>query len=144
MPTFAELEGLTDLVMTLSAQAEEASHLGRVADAVALFDRAIAAHVAVAGVMPHGVVGRLAALYRRCRQHDEEVELLHRFRSSHASNDMDARYSARLSKAMALAERTRRRETIALQSLRPFVRAGRPTARDDAPEQERSSMAGET
>lgn len=144
MPTFAELEGLTDLVMTLARQGERASLLGHTADAVALFGQAIEANVAVAGEMPHGVVGRLAALYRRLHQHDEEVALLRRFQDSHASDDQDARYSARLSKAIALAERGRRTDTIALLSLRPFVRESRPTARDDAPEQERSIMAGAT
>lgn len=144
MPTFAELAGLSALVTTLAEQAEQASHRGNIADAVALFDQAIEANLVVAGEMPHGVVGRLAALYRRCRRHDEEVALLRRFRDSHAADDQDARYSARLSKAIALAERTRRTETIALLSLRPYVRSSRPTARDHAPEQEGSPMEGAT
>lgn len=121
MPIHSSLEGLDEAALTLALEGELASARGDTATAVRLLGHAMDVQLRLDGKMPHSLVGRLAVLYRRSRRHDEEVALLLRFQELHDSEPSAMRYNARLTKAMALAERRRRVETGALQWVRHIV-----------------------
>jgi hypothetical protein len=70
------------------------------------------------GKMPAWICGRLAATYRSLARYEEEVGLLERFCDSQLSDEASGRFRARLSKARAVAERCRKTETGALQTVR--------------------------
>jgi len=80
--------------------------------------------------IPGWLCGRLAALYRTIGRYDDEVHLLERYRESQRTEEARTRYDARLSKARIIAERKRRSDSGALQSVR--VSMGRPTHRRSA------------
>ena len=90
---------------------------GDVAGAAAVLERALEA-AARRPEMPASICGRLAALYRTLGRYDDEVGLLERYADSHVADDLRARFTARLSKARALAERHRRFDTGALRTVR--------------------------
>jgi hypothetical protein len=111
-------------------QAREADARHRVGDsaaAIRLLEEALSASIAKAPVYPGWLCGRLAALYRTLGRYDDEVRLLERYRESQTSEEARTRYDARLCKARAIAERKRRRDSGALDSVRASI--GRPRTR---------------
>ena len=108
-------------------EAEARHRLGDSATAVQLLEEALAASLAVRPVYPGWLCGRLAALYRTLGRHDDEVLLLERYRDSQESEEARTRYDARLCKARTIAERKRRRNSGALDSVRASLE--RPRAR---------------
>jgi hypothetical protein len=99
-------------------EAEARHRVGDSAAAVQLLEEALAASIAVRPVYPGWLCGRLAALYRTLGRHDDEVLLLERYRDSQVSEEARTRYDARLCKARTIAERKRRRNSGALESVR--------------------------
>jgi hypothetical protein len=108
-------------------EAEARHRIGDSAAAVQLLEEALAASIAVRPVYPGWLCGRLAALYRTLGRHDDEVLLLERYRDSQVSEEARTRYDARLCKARTIAERKRRRQSGALESVRASLE--RPRAR---------------
>lgn len=108
-------------------QAESRRRGGDPAAAVRLLEEALAASIDLRQELPGWLCGRLAALYRTLGRYDDEVHLLERYSESQRREEARTRYDARLSKARTIAERKRRRDSGALQSVR--VSMGRPTHR---------------
>ena len=100
-----------------------------------MYEAALAYSLTLTPVLPGFVCGRLAALYRRLRRFDDEVALLEAYRSSQVCDQARVRYDARLSKARAIAEKMRRRDSGALASVRaikpPASRTKTPEAQQD-------------
>jgi hypothetical protein len=94
---------------------------------VQLLEEALSASYELRQELPGWLCGRLAALYRTLGRYDDEVHLLERYRESQRNEEARTRYDARLSKARTIAERKRRHDSGALQSVR--VSMGRPTHR---------------
>ena len=119
-------------------EAEARHRVGDSAAAVQLLEEALAASLAARPVYPGWLCGRLAALYRTLGRHDDEVLLLERYRDSQVSEEARTRYDARLCKARTIAERKRRRNSGALESVRaslerPRTRRSRSGAAKSAP-----------
>ncbi len=93
------------------------------AGALILYEQALAEAGLDSPAMPGFVCGRLAALYRRVGRYDDEVLLLERFAESQAHKDTRSRFDARLSKARAIAEKNRRSDSTALESVRAVRRS---------------------
>jgi hypothetical protein len=108
-------------------EAEARHRTGDSAAAVQLLEEALAASVAVRPAYPGWLCGRLAALYRTLGRYDDEVHLLERYRESQISEEARTRYDARLCKARTIAERKRRPDSGALDSVRASL--GRPRSR---------------
>lgn len=108
-------------------EAEARHRIGDSATAVALLEEALAASVVLRPILPGWLCGRLAALYRTLGRYDDEVRLLERYRDSQTSEEARTRYDARLCKARTIAERKRRSQSGALDSVRASL--GRPRAR---------------
>jgi hypothetical protein len=89
--------------------------------AVRLLEEALDASVRLDAVLPGWLCGRLAALYRTLERYDDEVSLLERYRDSQVTEEARVRYDARLSKARTIADRKRRRESGAVQSVRRVI-----------------------
>jgi hypothetical protein len=111
-------------------QAESRRRGGDPAAAVRLLEEALSASVDLRQELPGWLCGRLAALYRTLGRYDDEVHLLERYRESQRNEEARTRYDARLSKARTIAERKRRSDSGALQSVR--ISMGRPTHRRPA------------
>jgi hypothetical protein len=101
--------------------AELLQRAGANEDAVHLLESALEVHAASVPELPGWLCGRLAAMYRTLKRHDDEVRLLVRFRDSQRSEEARSRFDARLSKARALAERKTRSENQMLTSVRSAV-----------------------
>lgn len=95
--------------------------------AISLLEDALEASLVLTPVLPGWLCGRLAALYRTIGRHDDEVLLLERYRDSQDVEEARTRYNARLSKARTIAERKRRSDSGALDSVRALM--GRPGVR---------------
>ena len=108
-------------------EAEARHKIGDSAAAVQLLEEALAASVATRPAYPGWLCGRLAALYRTLGRYDDEVHLLERYRESQTSEEARTRYDARLCKARTIAERKRRPDSGALDSVRASL--GRPRSR---------------
>jgi hypothetical protein len=108
-------------------EAEARHRLGDSATAVQLLEEALVASVAARPAYPGWLCGRLAALYRTLGRYDDEVHLLERYRESQTSEEARTRYDARLCKARTIAERKRRPDSGALESVRASL--GRPRTR---------------
>jgi hypothetical protein len=108
-------------------QAESRRRGGEPDAAVHLLEDALMASLELRMEIPGWLCGRLAALYRTLGRYDDEVHLLERYRESQRTEEARTRYDARLSKARIIAERKRRRDSGALQSVR--ISMGRPTHR---------------
>ena len=67
--------------------------------------------------MPGWLVGRLAMTYRSRHRYADEVRLLEQYAASYTSEVAATHFSARLSKAQALAEKTRRHPNGATASV---------------------------
>jgi len=111
-------------------QAESRRRGGDALTAVRLLEDALVASLELRMEIPGWLCGRLAALYRTLGRYDDEVHLLERYRESQQTEEARTRYDARLSKARIIAERKRRSDSGALQSVR--VSMGRPTHRRQA------------
>lgn len=107
-------------------EAESRQRLGDSATAVTLLEEALAASAATRAELPGWLCGRLAALYRTLGRYDDEVLLLERYRESQTSEEARTRYDARLSKARTIAERKRRPQSGALESVRASLERPRP------------------
>ena len=119
MPGYRSLS--THLSGTAAEHAREAEVLQRGGDsetAARLLEEALEASLRMRPEMPGWVCGRLASIYRTLKRHDDEVLLLERYRDSQTSEEARTRFDARLSKARAIAERKRRPETGALETVR--------------------------
>ena len=108
-------------------QAESRRRGGDPETAIGLLEDALEASLLVTTVLPGWLCGRLAALYRTIGRHDDEVLLLERYRDSQEVDEARTRYNARLSKARTIAERKRRSDSGALDSVRALM--SRPSAR---------------
>src|SRR5919107_140514 len=108
-------------------EAEARHKIGDSAAAVQLLEEALAASIATRPAYPGWLCGRLAALYRTLGRYDDEVHLLERYRESQTSEEARTRYDARLCKARTIAERKRRPDSGALDSVRASL--GRPRSR---------------
>src|SRR3954469_3801926 len=108
-------------------EAEARHKTGDSATAVQLLEEALAASIATRPAYPGWLCGRLAALYRTLGRYDDEVHLLERYRESQVSEEARTRYDARLCKARTIAERKRRPDSGALDSVRASL--GRPRSR---------------
>jgi hypothetical protein len=108
-------------------EAEAKHRTGDSAAAVQLLEEALAASIATRPAYPGWLCGRLAALYRTLGRYDDEVHLLERYRESQTSEEARTRYDARLCKARTIAERKRRPDSGALDSVRASL--GRPRTR---------------
>jgi hypothetical protein len=111
-------------------QAESRRRGGDALTAVRLLEDALVASLELRLEIPGWLCGRLAALYRTLGRYDDEVHLLERYRESQRTEEARTRYDARLSKARIIAERKRRSDSGALQSVRMSM--GRPTHRRPA------------
>lgn len=120
MPGYRALpERHSGVVADLTREADLLDKNGQEAEAIALYERALAAASIEGEAMPGFVCGRLALLYRREGRHADEVELLERYQQSHTSERERIRFDARLSKARALLQKTSRsNECGALASIR--------------------------
>jgi hypothetical protein len=119
MPGYRSLS--THLSGTAAEHAREAELRQRGGDsetAARLLEEALEASLRMRPEMPGWVCGRLASIYRTLKRHDDEVLLLERYRDSQTSEEARTRFDARLSKARAIAERKRRPETGALETVR--------------------------
>ena len=102
----------------LLREAAEQDVAGLAPEAAALYERAFCESLEFKTALPSFVVGRLAVLYRRLGQFDNEIYLLERYRDSLVDDDLQARYRARLTKAYALAAQHRGSDSVALASVR--------------------------
>ena len=102
----------------LVREASELDIEGRSQEAALLYERAFCQAVEFRTALPSFVVGRLAVLYRRLGQFDDEIFLLERYRDSLVDDDLQARYRARLAKAYSLAAQQRGSDSVALASVR--------------------------
>lgn len=109
--------------------AELLQQSGDLAGAVLVLEAALAQSLIVQQDIPGWLCGRLASLYRALERYDDEVDLLERYRESQTDDKARTRYDARLSKARAIAEKHRRRDSGALAAVRE-VRAARRTELD--------------
>ncbi len=101
--------------------AEVLLRAGDPGEAVRMIERTLEMCALESGALPSWLCGRLAALYRLQERYDDEVQLLERHRESQTSEETRTRFDARLSKARAIAERKRRRDTRALSSVRRII-----------------------
>lgn len=112
--------------------AEVVHRAGDAETAVVLLEELLEAFAARGAELPGWICGRLAALYRALKRYDDEVLVLERFRSSQSTEDARTRFDARLSKARAIAERKRRRDTRALWSVRQVMSSRHAASRGDS------------
>lgn len=137
MPGYRTLSSrLTGWAAQRVREAEAHKQCGNLVSAAHLLEQALEQAEREEGVIPGWICGRLAAVYRSLHRHDEEVALLERYCESDVSDEARARYQVRLSKARAIADRRRKRDTGALRTVREVrTRAKgrrRHLARDDA------------
>jgi hypothetical protein len=131
MPGYRSLaSSVTGSAADSAREAEFRRRDGDPARAVVLLEEALSASSRVAPELPGWLCGRLAALYRTTGRHDDEVDLLERYRDSQTTEEARSRYDARLSKARTIAERKRRRDSGALTSVRKVL--GTPRRRGGA------------
>jgi hypothetical protein len=120
MPGYRALpERHSGVVADLTREADLLDKNGQQEEAIAVYERALAASSMEDEAMPGFVCGRLALLYRRAGRHADEVDLLERHQQSQTSERERIRFDARLSKARALMQKTARsNECGALASIR--------------------------
>jgi hypothetical protein len=114
-------------------QAELRRQDGDLASAALMLELALELATRDDGEMPAWICGRLAAVYRSLARNDEEVDLLERYCESGVTDEASARFRARLSKARAIAERRRKAETGALQTVREVQTRSRSRRRGAEP-----------
>ena len=98
--------------------AEELVRNGDHAGAAVMLEDAVRRCAASSAPMPPWLCGRLATVYRTLQRYDDEVDLIARYRESQVTDEARTRYDARRSKAEALAEKYRARDSGALASIR--------------------------
>lgn len=138
MPGYRALpETLSGSIVERAREAGRQEELGDRESAARTYEAALIESSLRSPILPGFLCGRLAALYRRMKRYEDEVDLLERFRASQESEDARTRFDARLSKARALAQRHSKRESVALASIRDLRvrdanRPGRPSQRPEA------------
>ena len=120
MPGYRALpEYYSGTVADLTREAGLLEESGQQADAIAVYERALAAAAMEAETLPGFLCGRLAMLYRQAGRYADEVDLLERYRMSQTSEAARTRFDAKLSKARALLQKhSRPDECGALASIR--------------------------
>jgi hypothetical protein len=98
--------------------AEMLQQAGDFSAAVVMLESALTETIVAQTEIPGWLCGRLACLYRSLGRYDDEVDLIERYRESQSCEKARSRYDARLSKARAMAEKHRRRDSGALASVR--------------------------
>ena len=141
MPGYRALpEHFSGVVADLTREAGLLEEQGQQADAIALYERALAAAVIENAPMPSYLCGRLAMLYRQAGRHADEVDLLERYQLSQTSERERVRYDARLSKARALKQKAYRSHDsgalASIRALRPSSYARRTSTRRQSGELE--------
>lgn len=109
--------------------AEVLQQAGNLVGALAILEGALRQSIALSPEIPGWLCGRLAALYRALGRYGDEVDLIEQYRQSQTDEKARTRYDARLSKARALEEKHRPRESGALATVRE-VRAARRSELD--------------
>jgi hypothetical protein len=109
--------------------AEELRRTGDVCGAIAMLEETLEVCARSKPELPAWLVGRLAMSYRTARRYEDEVNLLLRYRDSQTADSERSRYDARLTKALALEERSRRNTFGALTSLTKLAGPKRPSNR---------------
>jgi phage-related minor tail protein len=126
MPGFRTVpENITGVAADCARKATALEETGDRSGAITLYECALTESLAERPQMPGFVCGRLAAVYRRERRYQDELDLLERYRDSQTDEDARTRFDARLSKARALTEKHARTDSAALAS----VRAIKPSPR---------------
>lgn len=113
----------------LVREAEQRQRDGDLRAAAELLECAIEHAAVEEGALPAWAFGRLAAIYRSMGRHDDEVALLERFCESSVTEEAKSRFVARLSKARAIADRKRRFESGALDTVKEAKSRLRKTRR---------------
>ena len=133
MPGYRALTArLSGSVADRVREAELYQQDGNLTSAARVLELALEEGTGDRGEMPAWICGRLAAAYRSLARYDEEVGLLERYCDSQLSEDASARFHARLSKARAIADRRRKPETGALESVRQVRSRSRDRRRGPA------------
>ena len=122
-------------------QAELHQQDGDLTSAARMLEVALEQATTDLGEMPTWICGRLAAVYRSLARFDEEVALLERYSEAQQSEEAGARFRARLSKARAIAERRRKVDTGALQTVREVQSRSRSRRRGRGRDQASMSIA---
>ncbi|MDQ2667355.1 MAG: hypothetical protein M3Z05_15260 [Gemmatimonadota bacterium] len=130
MPGFRLLpENITGLAADRAREGTVLEGTGDLPGAISLYEAALAESLAESPQMPGFLCGRLAAMYRRERRYQDEVDLLEGYRDSQTNEVARSRFDARLSKARALADKHIRSESSALASVRAIKRSVRRPSR---------------
>jgi hypothetical protein len=123
MPGYRTLSSqLGGSVAEHAREAELHQRGGDTATAARLLEDALEASLRIHPEMPGWLCGRLASVYRSLKRYDDEVMLLERYRETQRSEEARTRFDARLSKARAIAERKRRPQTGAIDTVRQVRR----------------------
>lgn len=123
MPGSDPFPSTVDGPVTNQARRAESRRRGEYPDAaVRLLEQALEHSLSLRSELPGWLSGRLAAAYRMLGRYDDEVRLLERYRDSQRTEEARSRYTARLSKASSIAERKRRPDSTALDSVRASMR----------------------
>ncbi len=130
------MPGYKPLPSAINGETAEQVRLAEASDsdrAIELLEQAVESARSRGEPLPHYLCGRLAQLYRTLERFDDEATVLEAFRDSQTDERERSRYDARLSKAHALADRTRRTDNGALASIRNLRKPrGRASGDDDA------------
>lgn len=129
MPGYRPIaDDLTGSAQVDARTAEDLVRAGNVTEAALVLETTVTVSLQSNGAIPPWLCGRLACVYRTLERYDDEVALITRYRESQVSEDMRTRYDARLSKAQALAEKYRKRDSGALASIRLIKKSRRSAA----------------
>ena len=134
MPGYRTLSSQLDGSAAEHAREAELRQRGGDAETAAkMLEDALEASLLAHSEMPGWLCGRLASVYRSLKRYDDEVMLLERYRESQRSEEARTRFDARLSKARAIAERKRRPQTGALDTVRQVRRRSSQRRRGPRP-----------
>jgi hypothetical protein len=123
MPGYRTLSSQLDGSAAEHAREAELRQRGGDTEAAArMLENALEASLLVHPEMPGWLCGRLASVYRSLKRYDDEVMLLERYRETQRSEEARTRFDARLSKARAIAERKRRPQMGALDTIKQVRR----------------------
>jgi hypothetical protein len=118
MPGYRPLSSMvTGTAADTARAAETLQRGGDLSAAIELLERAVDITATEERAVPAWLCGRLATLYRRAHRLEDEVRLLERCRDSQESDEVRARFDARLYKAHALMSRRTRKDSVVLASV---------------------------